>query len=109
MVKRDEKIRISRGGGGYTKDICIAKHICRMLAEEKYQEEVADVMRECQSPKICLLWKIFFETGIQDTNLLEERIYQYGSLVKQHDYFSRELFVEMVSLLNHLKKESYTQ
>lgn len=93
-------------GDRYTKDTCIAKHIHRMLVEENHQEELEILMRECEAPKLRLLWEIFFETGIRDTELLEERIYQYGSMVKQQDYFGRELFVGMVSLLNYLKRES---
>lgn len=93
-------------GDSYTKDTCIAKRIHRMLVEENHQDELENFMRECESPRIRLLWEIFFETGIRDTELLEERIYQYGSMVKQQDYFGRELFVGMVSLLNYLKRES---
>ncbi len=75
-----------------------------MLTEEEGREELEELLLGCESPKTVLLWEILFETRIQDVELLEHRIYQYGSMVKEHDYFGRELFVTLVSLLKQIKK-----
>ena len=55
--------------------------------------------------KLKILWEIFFGTQVEDVDTLEERIYQYGSMIKPDEHFSRELFVGMVSLLDELKKQ----
>lgn len=74
-----------------------------MLTEEECHEELQVLLLSGESPKARLLWEIFFETEIRDIECLEERIYQYGTLVKKEDYLGRELFVGMVFLLNKLK------
>lgn len=87
------------------KDTCIAGHLHKMLTEEGHREELEEFLLGCESPKTMLLWEILFETRIQDIELLEHRIYKYGSMVKEHDYLGREIFVAMVSLLKQLKSK----
>ncbi len=89
----------------YTKDSCVAKHLQCMLTEEERREELEELLSSCESPKVRLLWEILFETGICEIDLLERRIYQYGSMVKEYDYLGREIFVGMVSLLKQLKNQ----
>lgn len=74
-----------------------------MLTEDEHREELEEFLSGEESLRIRLLWEIFFETEIRDVDRLEERIYQYGTLVKTEDYLGRELFVGMVFLLNKLK------
>ena len=74
-----------------------------MFTEEERREELEELLLGCGSPKVRLLWEILFETGIENFDLLEHRIYQYGSMVKEHDYLGREIFVALVSLLKQLK------
>lgn len=74
-----------------------------MLTEDEHREELEEFLSGEESLRIRLLWEIFFETEIRDIDRLEERIYQYGTLVKTEDYLGRELFVGMVFLLNKLK------
>ena len=51
------------------------------------------------------MWEILFETGVEDVKLLEHRIFLYGSTIKESDYFGREMFVGLVSLLNQVKNK----
>ena len=74
-----------------------------MLTEDEHREELEEFLSGEESLRIRLLWEIFFETEIRDIDRLEERIYQYGTLVKTEDYLGRELFVGIVFLLNKLK------
>lgn len=80
-----------------------------MLTKEEYREELEEMLLGCESPKARLLWEIFFETEIGDVELLETRIYRYGTMLKAEDYLARELFVGMVSLLNQLKLKQKKQ
>ena len=88
----------------YTKRTCIAKGIYDILAEERCSDGWEDLIRSCESPKMQLLWEIFFDTGMDELALLEERVYQYGSMVKEQDVLSREIFLGMVTLLGQMKK-----
>ena len=78
----------------------VANYLYRILTEEQMEYQKAALFKECGGTKIVLLWKIFFETDIQDTELLKDRIYRYGSLLKEKDYFGRELFLCLVAVLN---------
>ena len=41
-----------------------------------------------------------FETDVRDVEELEEKIYDFGSHVKEDDYWGREIFVWLVAFLN---------
>lgn len=77
-----------------------------MITDEENREALEELLLTCESPKIRLLWEIFFEIDVRDIDVLERHIYEYGSMVKEHDYAGRELFVGMVSLLSQLKKRN---
>ena len=64
-----------------------------------------DLIWNCDSPKLRILWEIMFETGMDEVELLEERVYQYGSLLKEQDYLDREIFMGMISLLEAVKNQ----
>lgn len=105
MGMAEKVLRILRKGDEcVTKDTCVAKHIYGMLQEEEHRDGMRELMLGCDSPKVKLLWEIFFEIDMQNVELLEEHIYRYGSMVKEHDYFGRDLFIIMVALLHHLKR-----
>ncbi|MBR3811729.1 MAG: hypothetical protein IKJ16_05290 [Agathobacter sp.] len=72
----------------------------RVLKEERYAEKKALWMKECKRTKLCQLWEILFETDINDYDLLEERIYTYGSRIKETEYFHRDIFICLVAFLN---------
>ncbi len=78
----------------------LAKKMYYTLTDEKHDKEKEAWMEECKKTKLVLLWQIFFETDFHDKELLEERIYEFGSKVKQGDYFGREIFVCLVAFLN---------
>ena len=84
-------------------NISVAKYLYRIFTEEKLEYKKARLLKECENTKIVLLWKIFFETDIQEMDILRERIYQYGSMLKEHDYIGRELFLFLVAMLNSVK------
>ena len=65
---------------------------------EKWQK-LRTTVTHCGIDKIRILWELFFETDICDTETLKNKIYEYGSCLKEHDYFSRELFVIMAELI----------
>ncbi|MBR4026289.1 MAG: hypothetical protein IKJ01_01855 [Lachnospiraceae bacterium] len=77
----------------------IATYILDTVQDKERQKHIAMLMEHCHSQKLRLLWQILFEIDIKNTILLEKKIYEYGSLLKEHDYFERELFIGMISIL----------
>jgi len=59
-----------------------------------------DFFAECPKSKIVLLWRILCDTEISDTELLRERIYEFGSLIKDDDHWGRDIFLCLVAFLN---------
>ena len=74
--------------------------------DDPYPNVLKDLIRTCDSPKLRLLREILFETGMDEVALLEERVYQYGSMIQEQDYVGREIFMGMITLLKELKKIS---
>ena len=93
----------------HTKDTCIAKYLHRLLTDEECREELEELVMGSESAKLRLMWEILFETETEDVALLEHRIFLYGSFVKEHDYFGREVFLGLVSLLNQIKNKEKTE
>lgn len=56
--------------------------------------------------RLILLWEIFVEIDLQDIELMEEKIYQYGSYLEEKDYLGRIVFMRMEYLLR-MAKDSY--
>ena len=88
----------------FTKNTCIAQCLYDILADDPEPNVLKDLIWSSESPKCKILREIFFETGIEEVALLEDRIYQYGSMIKEQDYISREIFLGMIALLGQLKK-----
>ena len=78
----------------------IAGYIYRMVKEDRFRSQKYAVLEECKSTKLAMLWKILFETEVSDVEDLEQQIYIFGSLVKEDDYWGREIFVFLVAFLN---------
>ena len=96
--------RISlRGDVIITTDTTIAQYLHEILIGNESSEELGEVIHKCDSAKLKILWQIFFETGIHDLELLEERIYTYGSSLKEKDLLGREVFLALVSILQQMK------
>lgn len=87
--------------------ISLFRYIRRVLTEDRYMEEKTAWLEECKDTKLGLLWSILFETDIRNRTLLEARIYEYGSKIKESDYVHREIFICLVAFLNLvIKKET---
>jgi len=80
----------------------LANYLHCIFTEERFHDKRNLIIQECNITKLMLLWQILFETDIRDKELLEERVYHYGSLLQQKDAFGRELFVCLVTLLDLL-------
>ena len=73
--------------------------------DSPYPNELKDLIWEGNFPKEKILWEILFETGMDEVEVLEKRIYQYGSYIREQDYLSREIFLGMITLLEEIKKK----
>ena len=76
------------------------KQIKRVLTNEYYVVEKEVWLKECKDTKLGRLWEILFETDVRNVELLESRIYTYGSQIKEHDYIHRDIFIWLVAFLN---------
>ena len=94
-----------RGDGHITTDVSIAGYLHGIVSGRESADRLGDIIHRCDLKKLRLLWEILFETEIYDLELLEERIYAYGSVLKEQDLLEREIFVILVSVLNQLKIE----
>lgn len=81
------------------------KYLVTLLTKHERREELEVFMNDYASERLCLLWQIFFCTGISNVAVLEERIYRYGGLVKEQNYFEREMFVFLVDLLDFIRRK----
>ncbi|MBQ8518662.1 MAG: hypothetical protein IJ455_03520 [Agathobacter sp.] len=80
--------------------INLFNQICRVLMEERYAEEKEVWLEECKTTKLWQLWEILFETDVHNHALLEERVYAYGSRIKETEYLHREIFIWLVAFLH---------
>jgi len=80
--------------------ISVAKYLHRILVDERMEYKKEALFSACKESQLVLLWRILFETDIRDTDLLKERIYEFGSNLKEQDYVGREVFLCLVALLN---------
>lgn len=80
--------------------ITVIEYLFRMLVEERGREKLNLILESCKNTKVAKLLKILFHTDVQDTELLESRIYEFGSMVKEDDIWGRDIFVCLVAFLN---------
>ena len=88
-----------------TKNTCLAQRFYDVLVDWPGPNVLKDLIWSCESPKGKVLREIFFETGTEEVDLLEERVYQYGSLLEEQDYIGREIFLGMIALVTELKRK----
>lgn len=81
-------------------NISVVNYLSHILTNEKMGYRKEKLLQECEETQIVMLYKILFETDIRDTEMLKERIYQYGSSLREQDYMGRELFLCLVAVLN---------
>ena len=81
-------------------NISISKYLYHILTDDKLEERREEFLAKLPKSKIVLLWRILCDTEISETELLRERIYEFGSLVKDDDYWGREVFLCLVAFLN---------
>ena len=82
------------------KNTTIAGYFYRVMIEEKHRGQKYALLETCKNTKLVKLWIIIFETDVRDTELLENRIYEFGSMLKEEDSWGREIFVCLVAFLN---------
>lgn len=70
------------------------------LDEGQSSKECNCFMKECRDTKLGKLLEILYATDVDDTALLETRIYEYGSMLHETDVMHREIFVWLVRFLN---------
>ena len=78
----------------------VIKYLYVLLFDESQEYKKELFFKSCQDSQLVLLWRILFETNINDKELLAERIYKFGSNLKEQDYIGREVFLCLVALLN---------
>ncbi len=81
-------------------NISVAKYLYRILMDEKLEYKKELFFKACKESQLVLLWRILYETEVSDTELLKERIYEFGSKVKEQDFVGREVFLCLVAFLN---------
>ena len=78
----------------------MADYLYRMLKDERRRGQMSMVLESCKSTKIAKLWNIIFETDVRESEVLESRIYEFGSMIKEDDVWGRDIFVCLVAFLN---------
>lgn len=72
----------------------------QVFRDEEYREIRNAWVKECKGTKLWRLWEILFETDVENYALLESRIYEYGSQIKETEYLHRDIFIWLVACLN---------
>ena len=78
----------------------VAKYVYNLLTDYELEYKKELLFKDCKKSQLVLLWRILFETDISDVDLLQERIYEFGSNLRAQDYLGRDVFLCLVALLN---------
>ncbi|MBR2044765.1 MAG: hypothetical protein IJ958_01355 [Agathobacter sp.] len=78
----------------------VAKYVYDLLTDKSLEYKKELYFKECKKSQLVLLWRILFETDMRDSELLKERVYEFGSNLKTQDYLGRDVFLCLVALLN---------
>ena len=78
----------------------MADYLGKILKDEKRRGQMSMILESCQNTKIAKLWSILFEIDVRETEVLESRIYEFGSMIKEDDVWGRDIFVCLVAFLN---------
>lgn len=81
-------------------NISVIKYLYQILTDETLEDKKEILFEVCPKSKLVLLWKILYETEISDTELLKDRIYEFGSRIEDDDHWGREVFLCLVAFLN---------
>ena len=81
-------------------NISVIKYLYQILTDETLEDKKETLFEVCPKSKLILLWKILYETEISDTELLKDRIYEFGSRIEDDDRWGREVFLCLVAFLN---------
>lgn len=81
-------------------NISVAKYLYKILTDPTMIEKKETLLEACPKGRIFLLWQILYETEVEDVELLKERIYAFGSKLREEDYWGREVFLCLVAFLN---------
>ena len=82
----------------------LAHYLHHIFLDDEFAGERELLLQECDIHKVLLLWQILFETDIEDRDLLEDRIFCYGSKLTEKDYVGREIFLCLVMLLKRIER-----
>ena len=74
--------------------------------ERGIEEEFMELFNPKGSAKAELLRSICCGTEISGLDQLEEKVFAYGSLLKQKDSLEREVFAHMYTILRQMKKSA---
>lgn len=81
-------------------NISVIKYLYQILTDETLEDKKEILFEVCPKSKLVLLWKILYETEISNSELLKDRIYEFGSLIKDDDHWGRDIFLCLVAFLN---------
>lgn len=73
------------------------------ITEKGIEQEIQELYHQEKSEKAELLWCLCHGTGFSGLDQLEEKIFKYGSLLKQKDTLEREIFSHMYTILRQLE------
>ena len=71
-----------------------------IIKEKRYFEEVLVAKGTLPEDGKDGYYEFLFETDVENYALLENRIYAYGSQIKETDYLHRDIFIWLVAFLN---------
>ena len=86
-------------------NISVANYLYSIFMDENMEYKREALFKECGDSQLVLLWRILYETEVEDTETLKARIYEFGSNVKEQDYVGREVFLFLVAFLNLVIKQ----
>ena len=86
-------------------NISVANYLYSIFMDENMEYKREALFKECGDSQLVLLWRILYETEVEDTETLKARIYEFGSNVKEQDYVGREVLLFLVAFLNLVIKQ----
>ena len=81
-----------------------SKLLTRAVSSDEDAILLHEYMCESGSAQKELLWQILFEMDFSDSMEIEDRIYEFGSGLKDKDIFGRVIFMRLVTLLDKFRE-----
>uniref|UniRef100_UPI004056D910 hypothetical protein n=1 Tax=Agathobacter sp. TaxID=2021311 RepID=UPI004056D910 len=88
-----------KGDETITEKTTLIKYILDAAKDGERWHKMETKVKDCKMDKVRILWEILFETDICDTETLQNKIYEYGSCLKENDHLGREVFIIMAALI----------